>query len=164
VFGRTDYSLITNRENGSISTPTFLSLIGYRDEHNHTFEGCKRCEYLVYAQWQEVRYSLSLAGLLPLPALLWRLTTIHFASLHAASTSWFAAIYLVAFTSIIGWSAWYGAIGQKGVSRIAPIQFAQPIVSLVIAVAIVGESITAPILLAIFAILTGLVITRKANG
>ena len=114
--------------------------------------------------WATTAWSLSLAGLLLVPALLWRLATIHFAPLHAASTSWFAVIYLIIFTSIIGWAAWFGAIGQAGVARIAPIQFAQPVVSLVIAVAIIGETITVPILLAILVILTGLAITRKSNG
>jgi len=111
--------------------------------------------------WATTAWSISLAGVMLVPILLWRLATIHFAPLHANLTSWFAVIYLVVFTSIVGWMAWYGAIGQAGVAHIAPIQFAQPIVSLLIAVAIVGEAITAPILLAVSVILTGLVITRK---
>ena len=108
-----------------------------------------------------ITWSLGLAGVMLVPILLWRLTAIHFAPLHASITSWLAVLYLVVFTSIIGWAAWYGAIGRAGVAHIAPIQFTQPLVSLLIAVAIVGETVTAPILLSVFIILTGLAITRK---
>jgi len=113
--------------------------------------------------WATIAWGISIAGLTLIPILAWRLATIHLAPLRASSTSWFAVLYLVLFTSIIGWAAWYGAIGQAGVARIAPIQFAQPIVSLLIAVAIVGETITTPLLLAIFVILTGLIITRMSK-
>jgi len=114
--------------------------------------------------WATTAWSLSLAGPLLTPVLLWRLAIIHFAPFHAVLTSWFAVVFLVVFTSIIGWAAWYGAIGQAGVSRIAPIQFTQPVIALLIAVAILGETITVPILLAVFVILTGLAVTRKSNG
>ena len=111
--------------------------------------------------WATTTWSISLAAVMLVPILVWRLVTIHFAPLHASSTSWVAVLYLVVFTTIVGWAAWYGAIGQAGVVHIAPIQFAQPIVSLLIAVTIVGETITSPILLAVFVILTGLAMTRK---
>ena len=111
--------------------------------------------------WATTTWSISLAAVMLVPILVWRLVTIHFAPLHASSTSWVAVLYLVVFTTIVGWAAWYGAIGQAGVVHIAPIQFAQPIVSLLIAVTIVGETITSPILLAVCVILTGLAITRK---
>ena len=114
--------------------------------------------------WATTAWSISIAGLMLIPVLLWRLATVHFAPLHASSTSWLAILYLVVFTSIVGWAAWFGAIGQAGVTKIAPIQFAQPIVSLLIAVAIVGETITATILLAVLVILTGLAITRKSKA
>ena len=108
-----------------------------------------------------ISWSLGFAGLMLVPLLYWRLFVTHFAPLHASLTSWLAVFYLVVFTSIIGWAAWYGAIGRAGVAHITPIQFTQPVVSLLIAVAIVGETVTAPILLSVVVILTGLAITRK---
>ena len=111
--------------------------------------------------WATITWSLGLAGVMLGPVLLWRLTVIHFTPFRASVTSWIAVIYLVVFTSIIGWAAWYAAIGRAGVAHIAPIQFTQPLVSLIIAVAIVGETINRPILLSVFIILTGLAITRR---
>jgi drug/metabolite transporter (DMT)-like permease len=113
--------------------------------------------------WPTTAWSISLAGLLLAPGLLWRLDTIHFAPLYSDLTSWLAVLYLAVFTSIVGYAAWYGGIGRAGVARISPIQFGQPVVSLAIAVAVVGETITAPILIAVLVILVGLAITRKSN-
>ena len=110
--------------------------------------------------WPTIAWSVSIAGVILAPVLTWRLATVHLARFNSVQSSWFAVLYLVLFTSIIGWAAWYGAIGRGGVGRIAPIQFAQPVVSLLIALAIIRETITAPVLLSIFVIFTGLIITK----
>jgi len=113
--------------------------------------------------WATITWGISIAGLILIPILVWRLITINLAPLHVDPTSWFAVIYLILFTSILGWAAWYGAIGRAGVAPIAPFQFAQPIVSLIIAIVIVGETITVHIILAVCIILTGLVVTRTST-
>jgi drug/metabolite transporter (DMT)-like permease len=71
--------------------------------------------------WATTACGVSLAGLVLVPVFLWRLGTIHFAPLYSDFTSWFAVIYLAVFTTIIGYAAWYGAIGRAGVARISPI-------------------------------------------
>jgi len=58
--------------------------------------------------------------------------------------------------------AYYRAIGIAGVARIAPLQFAQPALSLVFAVILFDDHITLPILAAMLVILAGMTITRRA--
>jgi drug/metabolite transporter (DMT)-like permease len=53
---------------------------------------------------------------------------------------------------------------KAGVARISPIQFTQPIVSMILAIAIFSEPITIPIVIALITIIAGVVITRHAVG
>lgn len=109
-------------------------------------------------------WSISLAALVLAPVLVWRLGVIQLAPFFSNLTSWGFVIFLALFTSIVGYGAWCWAIGQAGIAHIAPIQFGQPIVSIAIAVTVLGERITAPILIAVFTILVGLALTRKSNN
>lgn len=62
--------------------------------------------------------------------------------LPADRSGWLAVAYLAIFASILGYAAWYWAIDKAGVARIAPIQFAQPLVRLILAVLLLSEPMT----------------------
>ena len=79
----------------------------------------------------------------------------------AGTQSQVAVLYLAVFSSVAAYACWYWAIGVAGVARIAPIQFLQPVASLVLAVALLSEPITWPVVVALVAIVAGLVIGRR---
>jgi len=105
-------------------------------------------------------WAISLAGLVQLP-LVWILRD---ATDWQAVTvvGWSAVWYLALLSGIIGYICWYRALAEGGVQRVAPLQFAQPLVSLVLAVALFSEPLTPPLLIAAVLILAGIAITRKA--
>ena len=110
--------------------------------------------------WAATGWSIGVAGLGLLPLLVSRndvgtlLLSLEF------SLAWLAVLYLAIFTSIIGYAAWYWAIGKAGVARISPTQFLMPLISLALAVAILDESMSSPVIIALTLILTGVFITR----
>jgi drug/metabolite transporter (DMT)-like permease len=107
-------------------------------------------------------WGIGLAGLLLAPPLLARL---HFGgdSVAGTTTSWFAVLYLAGGTSILGYAAWYWAIDKAGVAQISPMQFLQPVVSLILAISLLGEKMTMSIGIALAAIIGGVVLTRRAT-
>lgn len=76
---------------------------------------------------------------------------------------WGGLLYLVLLVGILGYTAWYWALSKGGVVRMAPVQFAQPLVSLVIAVALFSETMTMPLTVAAVLILAGIIIARKGT-
>ena len=107
-------------------------------------------------------WGISLAGIVLLPVLFSRFDFTHVVITGSNTHSWLAVIYLAVFTSIIGYAAWYWALDKGGVARISPIQFTQPIVSLILAVSLLSETITIPTVIAFVTIIFGVVLTRKA--
>jgi drug/metabolite transporter (DMT)-like permease len=107
-------------------------------------------------------WGISLAGIVLLPVLLSSFNLSQVVITGSNSHSWLAVIYLAVFTSIIGYSAWYWALDKGGIARISPIQFTQPIVSLILAVSLLSETITIPTVIALVTIIFGVVLTRKA--
>ena len=63
-------------------------------------------------------------------------------------------------SSILAYAAWYWALGQGGIGRIGLAQFAQPLVGVILAVALLGEALTWPMVLAAATILAGVALAR----
>jgi len=51
---------------------------------------------------------------------------------RAGAASWAAVLFLAVVTSIAGYVGWYWALARGGISRIAPLQFLQPLSGLVV--------------------------------
>ncbi|MGJ4972387.1 MULTISPECIES: DMT family transporter [unclassified Bradyrhizobium] len=73
-----------------------------------------------------------------------------------------ALFFLAVFCTLIGFAAWFWALDKGGVSAIAPLQFGQPIVSLLIAVIFLGEQLSMSIFAAVGLVLTGVYFCRKS--
>lgn len=108
--------------------------------------------------WAATSWSLGLAAVVLLPLLYWRLPATDWTAI--SWQGWSTIVYLALMSSIVGYAAWYWSIGRAGVARIAPIQFAQPVVSLALAVLVFAERITLPIVIATTAILIGIATAR----
>lgn len=114
--------------------------------------------------WAATTWGISIAGLIQLPILVLPRDSAQIIMNDSNVVSWLSVIYLVVFTSIMGYAAWYWAMGKAGVARISPIQFTQPIISLVIAVIVFNEPFTYSIIIALATILLGVIITRMSEA
>lgn len=109
--------------------------------------------------WSVTLWALLLASavLLPLAAL-----TLPFDRLARADVElWSALLYLSVLSSIVGYAAWYWALAQGNIGQIGMIQFTQPLISLLLAVLILGESLTWPLLLAAGVIVAGVALAQR---
>jgi drug/metabolite transporter (DMT)-like permease len=112
----------------------------------------------VVGSWTVTLRGLALGGLLLLPATAFLPLTDVLAS--ASAPSWGALIYLAAGSSLLGYAAWYWALGRGGIARTGLLQFLQPLVGLLLAVALLQERLSWPMILAAGAILGGVAIGR----
>lgn len=74
---------------------------------------------------------------------------------HAGAAAWGSVLVLAALTSILGYIVWYWALAHGGISRIAGVQFTQPLFGLVLAAIVLGERPGPITLVAAAAILAG---------
>jgi drug/metabolite transporter (DMT)-like permease len=81
----------------------------------------------------------------------------------AIAVAWGGVLYLAIVSSIIGYAAWYWALGRGGIGRTGLTQFLQPLIGLVLAVAILGEAVTWPMVVAAVAILGGVAWARRPS-
>lgn len=79
----------------------------------------------------------------------------------AGVEAWGATLYLALFSSLLGYVAWYWALAAGGIARISLLQFAQPAVTLALAVALFGESLTPVLLASTVTILVGVAVARR---
>ena len=108
--------------------------------------------------WAITLWGLMLGSLALLPFLPFMVSLDNLAT--AGATAWTSVIYLAVASSIVGYAAWYWALGQGGIGRIGLAQFAQPLVGVILAVALLGEALTWPMVLAAAAILAGVALAR----
>lgn len=90
-----------------------------------------------------------------LPALLGELAAVTW-------IGWAALAFLAVLCTLIGFAAWFWALDKGGVASIAPLQFGQPVVSLIIAVTLLSESLSVTIVLALCLISCGVYLSRRA--
>lgn len=109
--------------------------------------------------WSVTSWGITLAALVQVPPLplVWRGTEWPAVTM----LGWSGLIFTALFSSVAAYVAWYWALARGGVRRIAPIQFAQPLVSLALAVALMGEVLTPVLLTSAALILTGIAVARR---
>ena len=68
---------------------------------------------------------------------------------------WASIAYLAVLSSVVGYAAWFWALGHGGVSRVASWQFLQPVLTLGLAALLLGEELSLPLMLSAATILGG---------
>ncbi|WNJ98975.1 DMT family transporter [Thalassospiraceae bacterium LMO-JJ14] len=111
--------------------------------------------------WSTTFWGVAIAGLAQVPLLIW--LSHDFAWGGLTYVGWGSTLYLVMFATVLAYAAWYWALNHGSVVRIAPVQFAQPVVSLVFAVLLLSEAITLPIVFSTALILGGIVLASRAQ-
>ncbi len=81
----------------------------------------------------------------------------------AGWAAWAGFLYVALVSQYLGFFAWYRGLAQGGVARVGQLQLAQPVLSLVWAVLLLGEAVTWPAVVAALAVLACVVMTQRAR-
>ncbi len=95
-----------------------------------------------------------------LPLLGWEVATGGWP--QAGPSAWVSVLVLALLTSIVGYVLWYWALAHGGISRIAGIQFTQPLFGLLLAAIVLAERPGPVVLVAAVAILSGAWLVQRA--
>lgn len=109
--------------------------------------------------WSTTFLAIAIAGIIQLPLLAVVASRTEWAAVSAFG--WSATVYLAAGSTILGYVGWYWALNLGGVVRMAPLQFAQPLVALVLGALAFAEAMTLTVLASAAAIVGGIAIARK---
>jgi drug/metabolite transporter (DMT)-like permease len=111
-----------------------------------------------YGGWQVICWALILtAPALVAPVIL----TAHGA--HAGATAWLGFAYVALISMFLAFFAWYHGLALGGVAKIGQVQLAQPVLTLVWAALLLGEEVTASMVVAALAVLTCVVATQRSR-
>ncbi|MEF2071081.1 EamA family transporter [Consotaella aegiceratis] len=77
-------------------------------------------------------------------------------------TGWSALGFLALLCTLVGFAAWFWALDQGGVATIAPLQFGQPVVGVIIAAAFLSEGLSSAVVIALSLIVGGVYLSRCA--
>jgi len=106
-------------------------------------------------------WGLAFALTLLVPAFLWRAPHTNWGSVGV--TGWTAVAYLTLVSSLLGYAAWFWALGRGGIARVGSWQLAQPVLTVVLAAALLREPVTLPLALSAAAIVAGTAIAQRQN-
>jgi len=109
--------------------------------------------------WTATLWSICLGGAALMPVLLWLAPRIAWSAIDPAG--WLAIGYLAALSTWLAYVGWYWALAAGGIARVGAIQFAQPVMSLLLAIPILGEVLTPKLALAAATIIGGVAIARR---
>jgi drug/metabolite transporter (DMT)-like permease len=106
-------------------------------------------------------WGVGLAAVVLAPAAVW--SVVAGGVPHASAVAWGSVLILALLTSILGYIAWYWALARGGISRIAGVQFTQPLFGMVLAAVVLAERPAPLMLVAAAAILAGAWMVQRAT-
>ena len=83
--------------------------------------------------------------------------------LHAGPSAWLGFGYVAVFSMFLGFFAWYAGLARGGVARVGQVQLTQPLLSVLWAALVLGEQLTAGMLVAGAGVLVSVVATQRAR-
>jgi drug/metabolite transporter (DMT)-like permease len=114
-----------------------------------------------YGGWQVICWALMLtAPVLVAPV---AIAGAH-QGLHASTTAWLGFAYVAVISMFLAFFAWYHALALGGVAKIGQIQLAQPILTLGWAALVLGETISAAMVVAALVVLACVLATQRARA
>ena len=109
--------------------------------------------------WAATFWGIGLGGAILLPLAVLRLGPQAWG--NASALGWTAIAYLALGSTIAGYICWYWALQRGGIARIGATQFAQPLIALGFAVAVLREPLTPPLILAALLIVAGVALAQR---
>jgi drug/metabolite transporter (DMT)-like permease len=82
---------------------------------------------------------------------------------HASPTAWLGFAYVSVISMFLGFFAWYAGLARGGVAKIGQVQLAQPVLGLIWAALILGESVGPATIAAAVVVLACVVATQRAR-
>ena len=82
---------------------------------------------------------------------------------HAGTTGWAAFGYLTVISMFLGFFAWYAGLARGGIARVGQIQLAQPVLTLLWSVLLLGETVGVPAIGAAVLVLACVVLTQRSR-
>jgi len=113
-----------------------------------------------YPSLSTTLWGVALSSVVLVPALVW--TVVSHGWPTAGAAAWASIAVLAFLTSIIGYVVWYWALARGGISRVASVQFTQPLFGLALAALVLGERPAAVTAVAGVLILAGAFIVQRA--
>lgn len=113
-----------------------------------------------YPSLSTTLWGVAFSSVLLLPLLVW--AAVRDGLPQAGVAAWGSVLVLATLTSILGYIAWYWALAKGGISRVAGVQFTQPLFGLLLAAVVLSERPTAATAVAALAILGGAWMVRRA--
>ncbi|MBU4556558.1 MAG: DMT family transporter [Actinobacteria bacterium] len=115
-----------------------------------------------YASLPTTLWGVALSSVALLPLLGWSL--VRTGVPHGGPGAWGSILVLAILTSVFGYVAWYWALAHGGISRIASIQFTQPLFGIALAAIVLGERPAATTAIAAVGILAGAALVLRAGS
>jgi drug/metabolite transporter (DMT)-like permease len=84
--------------------------------------------------------------------------------LQAGADAWLGFAYVAVFSMFLGFFAWYRGLAMGGVARVGQVQLAQPVLTLVWAALILGESVSTATAIAAVVVLVSVVGTQRTRA
>ncbi len=109
--------------------------------------------------WATTFWGIGLGGLILLPIVPAMLGPAAWAG--AGALGWSAIGYLSLGSTILGYICWYWALQRGGIARIGATQFMQPVIALLLAVLVLGEPVTGPLVVAALLVVAGVAIAQR---
>ncbi len=113
----------------------------------------------VLGTWGTTFWGLAAALVVLVPAFL--LLADHTDWNAVGAAGWGAIAYMTVLSSLIGYAAWFWALGHGGIARIASWQLMQPVLTVALAAWLLGEALTLPLILSAAAILVGTAVAQR---
>jgi drug/metabolite transporter (DMT)-like permease len=113
----------------------------------------------IIGTWSTTLWGLSAALVLLIPAFVLRVGLTDWAAV--GTQGWSAIAYMTLLSSLAGYAAWFWALGHGGIARIGTWQFVQPLLSVILAAALLGEAITLSLGAAAATILLGTALAQR---
>ncbi|MGY3581571.1 drug/metabolite transporter (DMT)-like permease [Bradyrhizobium sp. USDA 4341] len=110
-------------------------------------------------RWPATVWSIAIGALVLAPLTIPAAMAFEWSIVGAAELA--ALLFLILFVTIIGYALWFYVLGEAGATAVTPLQFLQPVVGVVLAVALFGEAVSLPLLLSGALIIFGIRLTRK---
>jgi drug/metabolite transporter (DMT)-like permease len=116
----------------------------------------------IIGTWATTFWGLALSTIVLIPCVALLAPRTDWSAVTA--TGWAAVVYMTLCSSLLGYCAWFWALGHGGITRISALQLGQPILTIVIAAAWLAEPITAPLLAAAAIILAGTWLAQRPRS
>ncbi len=111
--------------------------------------------------WSVTLWGIVLASGVLLPILPYFLSAGDLQS--GLSVPWAAVVYLALVSSIIAYSAWYWALAKGDIGTTGTIQFAQPVIGIVLAAWILAEAMSTILIFAAVLIIFGVALAQRSS-